>query len=344
MSGFSSTPWVEDSTQPCSVSAQRAWGCTKSRGFTPEFSAMNSVPTAFCEVFITKPEEEHLPSLRRPRTSPVIPHADHLQACVLKAGPEGEQKASHGSEGTQFFPDLTSATACSWPLAFSYSGFISPEVQRRWWSVNRQVIPLSRLRWYQINCQEPATLTSCPSPTTLALSSGANTNPWCSRSTQNPTAPLQAGHTHPLSFSPCLASLTSAAPRSIFSAHGLITDLTPSGEHHGVNILKAETLRANTPGLWPLCAIFGLWNLGQVILIFGTVPHLYNDDGRGFHPMQAVGTQADIARHSLAQYQARGKGAQLVMLANVVAHSEHKCWISFIYVILFNAHNYSMTT
>ena len=67
---------------------------------------MNSVPTSFCEVFITEPKEEHLPSL-------VIPYADHLQAYVHMAGLEGEQKASRGCEGTPFSPDLTSAIACS---------------------------------------------------------------------------------------------------------------------------------------------------------------------------------------------------------------------------------------
>ena len=74
---------------------------------------MNSVPTSFCEVFITEPKEEHLPSLRRPRMSLVIPYADHLQAYVHMAGLEGEQKASRGCEGTPFSPDLTSAIACS---------------------------------------------------------------------------------------------------------------------------------------------------------------------------------------------------------------------------------------
>lgn len=43
-------------------------------GFIPEFGAMHSILTPFCEVFITKTEEVHLPSLGSPQTIFNLPY------------------------------------------------------------------------------------------------------------------------------------------------------------------------------------------------------------------------------------------------------------------------------
>lgn len=58
MSGFSSKVKVENSTQDrlCRLDRLRV---NRNCGFVTEFSAMNSIPVSFCEVFITKLEGVH---------------------------------------------------------------------------------------------------------------------------------------------------------------------------------------------------------------------------------------------------------------------------------------------
>lgn len=101
------------------------------------------------------------PPLEVPEYIQFVIQSEHLQVHVCVPGLEGEQKAPRGSHGT------TSATCVHDHCPFS----ITSCARKVLTSVDSQMMLLPRLRWGQINCQEPTTLTSCPIPKALPLSS-----------------------------------------------------------------------------------------------------------------------------------------------------------------------------